>query len=158
MEKVFGYIDQNFDRFVEELAMLCQIPSISAQNSGLEECARYLLRRLEEVGLHGEILTMGGPNNPPLVYGRLDVPGAKRTMFIYGHFDVQPPDPLEAWQSPPFEPAIRNGRLYGRGTGDNKEQFYAHIKAIEALQKVGGGVPLNLRILLDPQEEIGSPM
>jgi acetylornithine deacetylase/succinyl-diaminopimelate desuccinylase-like protein len=158
MKDVFGYVDRNFDRFVEELAELIRIPSVSAQKRGLEECARHIVRRLQEVGLHAESIPMGGPDNPPLVYGRLDVPRAKRTLFIYGHFDVQPPEPLEAWETPPFEPTIRNGRMYGRGTGDNKGQFYAHIKAIEALQKARGGVPLNLRILLDPQEEIGSPM
>ncbi len=158
MDKVFGYIDEKFDHFVDELIDLCRIPSVSAQKSGLEDCASTLADHLRTIGLHGEIMPMGGPENPPLVYGRLDVPDAKRTLFIYGHFDVQPPEPLEAWETPPFEPEIRNGRIYGRGPGDNKGQFFAHLKAVEALSKAGEGVPVNLRILLDPQEEIGSPM
>ena len=158
MKKVYGYIDEKFDQFVDELIDLCRYPSISAQKKGLQVCASVLVEHIRAIGLHGEIMPMGGPDNPPLVYGRLDVPGAKRTLFIYGHFDVQPPEPLKAWETPPFQPEIRNGRIYGRGTGDNKGQFFAHLKSIEALSNAGDGVPMNLRILLDPQEEIGSPM
>ena len=158
MDKAFEYIDQNFDRFVDELAALVRIPSVSAQKKGLEDCARHLVSRMKEIGLHAEMMPMGGSDNPPLVYGRLDPPGAERTLFIYGHLDVQPPEPLEDWDTPPFEPEIRDGRMYGRGPGDNKGQMYSHVKAMEALQKAGGGIPVNLRILFDPQEEIGSPM
>ncbi|OGL69044.1 MAG: hypothetical protein A3J27_05330 [Candidatus Tectomicrobia bacterium RIFCSPLOWO2_12_FULL_69_37] len=158
MDKVFAYIDRNFGRFVEELAAVCRIPSVSAQKKGLDDCARHLVGAMKEIGLDARAMPMGGADNPPLVYGRLDAPGARRTLFIYGHFDVQPPEPLDAWDTPPFEPTLKDGRMYGRGTGDNKGQFLAHLKAVEALQRSGRGVPVNLRILLDPQEEIGSPM
>ena len=158
MQRVSAYVDRNLSRFLEEVEALCRIPSVSVRGENLGECAELLLAQMREIGLTAEILPMGGPQNPPLVYGRLDVPGARRTLFLYGHLDVQPAEPLEAWDIPPFEPQVRNGRMYGRGTSDNKGQFLAHLKAVEALQRAGQGVPVNLRILVDPQEEIGSPM
>ena len=84
-------------------------------------------------------------------------PEARRTLLIYGHYDVQPPEPLEAWDSPPFQPTIRNGRIYGRGSADNKGQFFAHFKAIESVLKTGERLPVNVKFLLDPEEEVGSP-
>lgn len=157
MERIFAYIEQNLNRFIEELFVLLRQPSISARWEGVEECSRLLVGMMEKIGIKTKVLPMGGKRNPPLIYGEVIHPEAKRTLLIYGHYDVQPPEPLEAWDSPPFQPTIRNGRIYGRGSADNKGQFFAHFKAIEAVLKMDGQLPINIKFLLDPEEEVGSP-
>src|SRR5512139_2136513 len=138
MDKIFGYVDQNFNRFVEELFVLLRQPSISARWEGVEECSKLLVGMMEKMEIKARILPMGGKRNPPLIYGEVLNPEAKRTLLIYGHYDVQPPEPLEAWLSPPFEPTLRDGRIFGRGSADNKGQFFAHLKAVEAVRRVHG--------------------
>jgi hypothetical protein len=91
-----------------------------------------------------------------MVFAEVRNPAARRTVLVYGHYDVQPPDPLELWQSPPFEPTLRDGRLWGRGTGDNKGQLFAHVKAVEALLAVEGRLPVNVKLLFEGEEEVGS--
>jgi len=157
MENIYKTIDDNSERYLEELFTLLKQPSISSQGIGIEDCAKLLAGMIEDVGIHAEILPMGGKNNPPLVYGEIITPGAEKTILIYGHFDVQPTDPLEAWDSPPFEPTIRDGRIFCRGSADNKGQLFAHVKAVEAILKTEGSLPVNLKFLFDPEEEIGSP-
>ena len=157
MDQIYQYIDENQKRFISELFTFLRQPSISSQGVGVEDCAKLLAGMMEDVGIKSEILPMGGRNNPPLVYGEVTSPGAQKTVLIYGHFDVQPPEPLEAWDSPPFEPIIRDGRIYARGSADNKGQLFAHVKAVEAIQKSGETLPVNLKFLFDPEEEIGSP-
>ncbi|RJQ64228.1 MAG: M20/M25/M40 family metallo-hydrolase [Desulfobacteraceae bacterium] len=157
MEAIYKEIERSFDRYIDELFTFLKQPSISSQGIGVGDCAKLLAGMMEEVGIRAEILPMGGKNNPPLVYGEIRSPGAKKTLLIYGHFDVQPPEPLEAWDSPPFEPVIRGGRIYGRGSADNKGQLFAHIKAVEAIMKTEGSLPVNLKFLFDPEEEMGSP-
>lgn len=157
MENIYREIDSNSERYLEELFTLLKQPSISSQGVGVEDCAKLLAGMMEDVGIRAEILPMGGKNNPPLVYGELLSPGAEKTVLIYGHFDVQPTDPLEAWDSPPFEPTIRDGRIFCRGSADNKGQLFAHVKAVEAVLKTEGSLPVNLKFLFDPEEEIGSP-
>ncbi|HIJ55936.1 MAG TPA: M20/M25/M40 family metallo-hydrolase [Deltaproteobacteria bacterium] len=157
MENIYREIDSNSERYLEELFTLLKQPSISSQGVGVEDCAKLLAGMMEDVGIRTEILPMGGKNNPPLVYGELLSPGAEKTVLIYGHFDVQPTDPLEAWDSPPFEPTIRDGRIFCRGSADNKGQLFAHVKAVEAILKTEGSLPVNLKFLFDPEEEIGSP-
>jgi acetylornithine deacetylase/succinyl-diaminopimelate desuccinylase-like protein len=157
MEKIYDFIQDNLDRFVEELCVLIRQPSISARWEGVEECSRLLVREMEKIRIHTRVLPMGGKRNPPLIYGEVLNPKAERTLLIYGHYDVQPPEPLEAWLSPPFEPVIREGRIFGRGSADNKGQFFAHLKAVEAVQRIHGSLPINVKFLLDPEEEVGSP-
>ena len=157
MEKIFGFIDQNLNRFIDELFVLLRQPSISARWEGVVECSQLLTGIMEKIGIKPRILPMSGKHKPPLIYGEILNPEAKRTLLIYGHFDVQPPEPLEAWDSPPFQPTIRDGRIYGRGSADNKGQFFAHFKAIESVLKVNGKLPVNVKFLLDPEEEVGSP-
>ena len=157
MENIYKTIDDNSERYLEELFTLLKQPSISSQRIGVEDCAKMLSGMMEDVGIRAEILPMGGKNNPPLVYGEILSPGAEKTILIYGHFDVQPTDPLEAWDSPPFEPTIRDGRIFCRGSADNKGQLFAHVKAVEAVLKSEGSLPVNLKFLFDPEEEIGSP-
>lgn len=155
--EVFQYIDRNLNRFIEELFPLIRQPSISARWEGVEECARLLVSAMEKVGIQTSILPMGGKRNPPLVYGEIRNPAATKTLLIYGHYDVQPPEPLEAWDSPPFEPTIRNGRIYGRGTADDKGQIFAHLKAVETMLHFEKKLPINAKFIFDPEEEIGSP-
>jgi len=157
MKKIFSEIDRNFERYLQELFTFIRQPSISSQRIGVEDCAKLLAGMMADAGIRPEILPMGGATNPPLVYGEIASPGARKTLLIYGHYDVQPPEPLDAWESPPFEPTIRNGRIYARGSADNKGQMFAHIKAVEAILKTEGALPVNLKFLFDPEEEIGSP-
>ena len=153
MNEIFRYVDQNRQRFLDELFVLLRQRSISAQNQGVTECARLLQGQMEAIGIPARILTTGGH---PVVYGELKSDGATRTVLVYGHYDVQPADPIELWNSPPFEPTIRDGRIYGRGTGDNKGQFFAHLKAVEAVLTVQRKLPVNLKFLFEGEEEIGS--
>jgi len=153
MEQIFRYVDQHRDRFLSELFSLLRQPSISTQDEGVAECAQLLKGQMEAVGVPARILPTGGN---PVVYGELSAPGAKRTILIYGHYDVQPPEPLELWNTPPFEPTIRDGRIWGRGTGDNKGQFFAHVKAVEAVLKTVGKLPINVKFLFEGEEEVSS--
>ncbi|MEE9418789.1 MAG: M20/M25/M40 family metallo-hydrolase [Desulfatiglandaceae bacterium] len=154
MESVFRYIEENKERFIEEVLELVSQPSISARNEGLEECAELLKDRMEKMGISTNLIHSGGP---PYLFGEVKSPGAKVTVLFYGHYDVQPPDPLELWKSPPFEPQLRDGRIFGRGSSDNKGQLWAIMKAVEAVRQVKGKLPLNVKFLLDGEEEIGSP-
>jgi acetylornithine deacetylase/succinyl-diaminopimelate desuccinylase-like protein len=152
------YLERNTNRFLDELKDFLRIPSISAlpdHAPDVRRAAEWVQARLEAAGLeHIEILETGGH---PVVYADwLHVPG-KPTYLIYGHFDVQPVDPVDLWTSPPFEPTIRDGRLYARGASDDKGNMLAPIQAIEALLQSTGTLPVNLKFLLEGQEEIGSP-
>lgn len=151
---VFAHIEANRDRFVERLMDYVRHPSISAQNKGVREVAALLVDMLADLGLMAQAVPTKGY---PMVLARSRaVPGAP-TILLYGHYDVQPPEPLEAWVRPPFEPAIRNGRIYARGIGDNKGQHFAQILAIESLLSVHGALPCNVIVLLEGEEEVGSP-
>ena len=153
MQEVFSYVDANRDRVLRELFGLLRQPSISAQNVGVAECAALLAREMEAAGVPTRIMPTAGH---PVVYGELTSPGAARTVLLYGHYDVQPPEPLELWQSPPFEPTIRDGRIWGRGAGDNKGQLFAHLKGVEAILRTVGRLPVNVKFLFEGEEEVGS--
>ena len=155
-EAIDLYVQQNEARFLEELKELLRIPSISTlpeHNGDTHRAAEYVAGKLREVGMENvEIIET---ERHPLVYADwLHAPG-KPTVLCYGHFDVQPPDPLELWVTPPFEPTERDGNLYARGSADDKGQMYSHIKAIEALKAVHGHPPVNLKFLLEGEEEVG---
>jgi len=154
-EAVTEYLRANRQRHLAELFELLRFPSIA--NSEPEACrqvADWLVARLRKLGLEARaVATTGRPN----VLASLHVDAGAPTLLIYGHYDVQPPDPLGLWDSPPFEPTVRGGAIFARGASDDKGQLYAHVMAIEALAQAGGGVPVNLRVLLEGQEEIGSP-
>lgn len=153
MDEIFHYVDQHRDRFLDELFVLLRQPSISAQNIGVTECAELLARQMQQVGIPARILPTAGH---PVVYGEVPAPAATRTVLIYGHYDIQPPEPLELWKSPPFEPTIREGRIWGRGTGDNKGQLFAHLKAVEAILQVKQRLPVNVKFLFEGEEEVSS--
>jgi acetylornithine deacetylase/succinyl-diaminopimelate desuccinylase-like protein len=158
MSKWESYLEQHQGRFREELLDFLRIPSISALPDHAKEvqrAAEWTANRLKQAGLEGvRILPTGGH---PVVYGEwLHAPG-KPTILIYGHFDVQPVDPLGLWQSPPFEPRVEGDKVYARGASDDKGNMLVPIVAIEALLKSEGSVPVNLKFCFEGQEEIGSP-
>lgn len=154
LSRVFEYIESNKNDFVRRLLDYLRHPSISAQNIGIDEVAELLASMLSRLGL--EARTIPTPGHP-IVMGRWErAPGAP-TVLLYGHYDIQPPDPLESWISPPFEPTIRDDRIYARGAGDNKGQHFAQILAVESHLAVHGRLPCNVVILLEGEEEIGSP-
>jgi acetylornithine deacetylase/succinyl-diaminopimelate desuccinylase-like protein len=148
------YAEARRDDDLADLMRLIRQPSISAQNIGVQECAAIEETLLRDAGLETRLLETSGH---PMVYGEwLHQPG-KPTVLFYGHYDVQPPDPLDLWQSPPFEPEIRDGRIYARGVADNKAQHFSHIAAIRAWMKTAGSLPVNVKVLLEGEEEVGSP-
>jgi acetylornithine deacetylase/succinyl-diaminopimelate desuccinylase-like protein len=158
MDALSTYLDQNRDRFVEDLKSALRIPSVSAKVEHREDCvrcARHIADHLKSLGMtRTEVVPTAGH---PVVYSEwLGAPG-KPTALVYGHYDVQPPEPLELWTSPPFEPVVKNGSIYARGAVDDKGQVYMHLKAIEALMKTGNGaLPINLKLVIEGEEEVGS--
>ena len=154
LSHVFAHVEQNRQSFINRLIDYLRRPSISAHGEGMGEVADYLVAWLNQLGLKARL--MPTPGWPMVLGQRTDAPGGL-TVLLYGHYDVQPPDPLEAWVTPPFEPAIRNGRLYARGAGDNKGQHFAQLLALEALLACHGQLPCNVIVLLEGEEEIGSP-
>ncbi|MDP2735245.1 MAG: M20/M25/M40 family metallo-hydrolase, partial [bacterium] len=153
---VNAYIESNRDRFLEELKVFLTIPSVSTlpeHKPDIERASEFLAAQHRAAGMQKvELIATEGH---PLVYGEwMSAPG-KPTVLCYGHYDVQPPDPLEEWITPPFEPSIRDGNLYARGASDDKGQMYIHVKAAEALRNVGGSLPVNLKFLIEGEEEVG---
>ena len=143
---IFTHIDTQRDRFVERLIDYVRHPSISAHNVGIREVAEILVGMLTGLGLDTRLIPTAGH---PMVVGRwLQAQGAP-TVLLYGHYDVQPPDPLDLWISPPFEPTIRDGRIFARGVADNKGQHLAQILAIESHLHVHGALPCNVILLLE---------
>jgi acetylornithine deacetylase/succinyl-diaminopimelate desuccinylase-like protein len=154
MDAIFQYIDDNRNFFINRLIDYLRQPSISAHGEGMDNVADFLVKWLVRLGFEARL--MPTPGWPLVLAHRSDQPGAP-TVLLYGHYDVQPPDPLEDWISPPFKPTIRNGRLYARGVGDNKGQHFAQILAVESLLAVRGQLPCNVILLLEGEEEMGSP-
>ncbi|MFG6566081.1 M20/M25/M40 family metallo-hydrolase [Sulfitobacter sp. 1A13421] len=154
LTQIFDHIKANADSFLTRMMDYVSHPSISAQNVGIREVANLLVAQLSELGMQAELVETDGH---PFVLGRRDVDPAKPTVLLYGHYDVQPPEPLEEWLSPPFEPTIRDGKVFARGVGDNKGQHFAQLLAIESHLAVTGTLPCNVIFLLEGEEEIGSP-
>ncbi len=157
MSDVQEYIGDGLQRFTDEIFEFIRIPSVSAKSDHDDDtrrAAEWLEARMLDAGLEAEVIeTLGHP----IVLGEWRGAGEDApTVLVYGHYDVQPPEPLELWDSPPFEPEFREGRLYGRGSADDKGQLYLHVKAAEAHLKAGGGLPVNLIILAEGEEEVGS--
>ncbi len=150
------YIEQNKDRFLNELLDLLRIPSVSADpkyKADVARCAEAVKQRLTEAGVDKvEICPTKGH---PIVYGEKIVDPGKPTVLVYGHYDVQPPDPLDLWHSGPFEPVIKDELIYARGSADDKGQFYMHVKAVEAMLK-SDGLPCNVKFMIEGEEEVGS--
>src|SRR5919206_2340166 len=152
------YARQNQQRFLSELKDLLRIPSVSTlpdHKNDVRRAAEFVAAEMKRIGLENvEVISVISTGHP-LVYGDwLHAPG-KPTVLCYGHYDVQPPDPLDEWKSPPFDPAIRDGNIYARGAVDDKGQMYMHLKAIESLMKTTGKLPLNVRLIVEGEEEVG---
>ena len=154
LQRLLDHIEANREAFVARVMDYVRHPSISAHNVGIREVAGMLVDMLNALGMEAEAVPT---RNHPMVLGRRNVSPDKPTVLLYGHYDVQPPDPLELWESPPFEPTIRNGRIYARGIGDNKGQHFAQLLALETHLAVQGELPCNVIFLLEGEEEIGSP-
>jgi succinyl-diaminopimelate desuccinylase len=156
MKAVDAYLDANARRFESELIDLLRIPSVSTdpEHAGdVRRAADFVAKDLGNIGLEAEVIPTAGH---PVVYAEwLGAAGAP-TVLVYGHYDVQPPDPLELWITPPFEPTVRDGNLYARGATDDKGQMMTHVKSVEAWMKTEGRLPVNVKFLIEGEEEIGS--
>jgi len=151
------YQEKNKDRFLNELLDLLRIPSISAKienKADMVTCAEAVKARLLEAGADKVVIyeTAGHP----VVYGEKFVDASKPTVLVYGHYDVQPVDPLNLWNSPPFEPTIKDGKIFARGSADDKGQFYMHVKALETMVQTNS-LTTNIKFIIEGEEEIGSP-
>jgi acetylornithine deacetylase/succinyl-diaminopimelate desuccinylase-like protein len=160
MQGVIDYLEQNESRFVSELCEYLRFPSVSAQpthRSDMQACAGWLVNHCRQIGLEARLCST--PGHPIVVAKtpRVKAKGRPRPHFVvYGHYDVQPPEPLELWKSPPFEPRIAGGVLYARGASDNKGQNLAHLKAVEAYLKTGTELPCDITFVIEGEEEVGS--
>ncbi len=157
MDKIIDFINVNRDRYIDEMTRYLAIPSISAlpQHKGdVRACAEWTADEMRRIGLRN--VRLEETPGHPVVYGEwLAAPGAP-TILFYGHYDVQPVDPVNLWTSPPFEATIRDGEIYARGAADDKGQVFMHFKAVEAHIKQSGGLPVNMKFLIEGEEEVGS--
>jgi acetylornithine deacetylase/succinyl-diaminopimelate desuccinylase-like protein len=157
-ECALAYAQVRHARFVSDLKEFIRSPSISAQPEHAEDlkrCAAWLAEHLRRIGM--ERVTVVPTGGHPIVYAESCHAPRRPTVLIYGHYDVQPADPLDEWRSPPFEPIVRGNDLYGRGASDDKGQLFAHVKALEAFLQTSGELPVNIKCLFEGEEEIGSP-
>lgn len=150
--KIDSYLDKNLDHSLEELKRYVSQPSISAQNIGLKECAQIVKEMLEKRGFKSQIMATDGA---PVVFGERKGKSDK-TLLIYNHYDVQPPEPLDLWESPPFKPEIRGGKMYGRGVSDDKSHLTSRLYALDAILDSEGGLPCNVKFIVEGEEETSS--
>ena len=153
MQPVFDYIDAHSEEYIELLKKFCRQPSVAAQHLGMTEMAQMVQ---EQVALLGAKAQQVPTDGNPVVFGEIQS-GKPWTLTFYNHYDVQPPEPLDEWITPPFEPDIRDGRIYARGAADNKGSFLSRWCAVDAYQKVYGELPCNIKFITEGEEEIGSP-
>jgi acetylornithine deacetylase/succinyl-diaminopimelate desuccinylase-like protein len=153
MDKIYRHVDANGDSFVETLRSFCRQPSISSEGVGIREMVALLKGEMERIGIETTVHeTTGNPIVTGVIKGKTN-----RTLMFYDHYDVQPPDPVEKWDSPPFEADVRDGRVWARGATDNKGNLLSRLKAVESVLKVKGELPVTVKFLFDGEEEIGSP-
>ncbi len=154
LERALQRAEDTGDEALETLLRLVAQPSISTRNEGVRECAVILQDVMETAGISTRLLPTEGQ---PAIYGEVDGPPGAPTVLFYGHYDVQPPEPTELWRTPPFEPTVRGGRVYGRGVADNKGQHLCHILAVRAWREVADELPVAVKFLIEGEEETGSP-
>lgn len=154
IDAVWDYVDRSIPQMVEQLTPLVRQPSISADVPSVAACAQLLAGMMRDDGITTEVLPTGGN---PVVLGTVHPHPDRPTLLVYGHYDVQPVEPESAWISPPFEPTIRDGRMFARGSADNKGQLFAQLMALRAWRAVHGVAPVNLTFIFDGEEESGSP-
>jgi acetylornithine deacetylase/succinyl-diaminopimelate desuccinylase-like protein len=153
VEQFYTYVEEHEGAFLEQLTRLCSQPSIAAQGVGITETAQLVLRMVQALGADARLIEV--PGGPPVVYG--EIGEGERTLIIYDHYDVQPPEPLELWESEPFSPQVREGFLYCRGVADNKGDLVSRLQAIEAYLATKGALPLRVKFVFEGEEEVGSP-
>ncbi|GHM99780.1 hypothetical protein WSM22_12700 [Cytophagales bacterium WSM2-2] len=150
------YIQSNQQRFLDELFDLLRIPSVSADSrhkGDVRKAAEFIVKKLKEAG--ADTVELCETKGHPIVFGEKKLNSSLPTVLVYGHYDVQPPDPLDLWTSPPFEPVIKDGKIFARGSCDDKGQVYMHIKAFEAMMKLNQ-LPCNIKFMIEGEEEVGS--
>jgi acetylornithine deacetylase/succinyl-diaminopimelate desuccinylase-like protein len=150
------YQEKNKERFLNEMLDLLRIPSVSARSEhkgDMEKCAEAVKQRLLEAG--ADKAEVYATNGHPIVFAEKIIDPSKPTVLVYGHYDVQPADPLELWNSGPFEPVIKDGKIFARGSCDDKGQFYMHVKALEIMSKTNS-LTTNIKFIIEGEEEIGS--
>jgi acetylornithine deacetylase/succinyl-diaminopimelate desuccinylase-like protein len=155
---VFHYYQANREQFLNGLTSLLKIPSISTlpeHKPDIRRAAEFVANELRAMGMRGVEIIEGNQNQNPLVVAEWLEARGKPTLLLYGHYDVQPPDPLAEWISPPFEPAVRNQNIYARGAVDDKGQTYLLLKAVEGFLKTEGRLPINVKFLIEGEEEVG---
>jgi acetylornithine deacetylase/succinyl-diaminopimelate desuccinylase-like protein len=154
IEKVDTYIAENLDQYIQSTTQLCAQPSVSARGEGMQECAQLVVQLLKEHGFQVEAIST--PGNPVIVAHAKGQ--SNRTMLFYNHYDVQPPEPLDLWTTPPFEPTLRDGALYARGAKDDKGELVARLAAVDAVRAANDGdLPCGVLFVVEGEEEIGSP-
>src|SRR5712692_7907294 len=147
------YVEQYLDDSMAELSRLCAQPSVSAQGLGVKECAELVAQMLRQRGFNAQIhATRGHPIVTAEIQGKKN-----KTLLFYNHYDVQPPEPLELWESPPFQPTQRDGKLFARGVSDDKGHIVCRLAAIDAVKAAHGELPCNMKFVIEGEEEIGSP-
>jgi acetylornithine deacetylase/succinyl-diaminopimelate desuccinylase-like protein len=156
MREILDHIEARADDYVARLKRACAQPSISAQGEGLTEMADLVAEMLRGIGFGVELASVGSGDAPPVVLGRMRGSG-DRTLLLYNHYDVQPVDPLDEWDTPPFQPDVRDGKVYGRGTADNKGSIVSRVCALEAYLKHRDELPIDVVWVIEGEEEIGSP-
>jgi len=154
LNDLFEQVERNRESYLETLFTLLRQPSISAQNVGVRECADLLAGMVKDAGMVARIMET---QSQPVIYAERIVSPEAFTVLFYGHYDVQPPEPLESWHSAPFRPEVRDGKIFGRGTGDNKGQLMAHVLAVQTWIATRGELPLNIKMVFEGEEESSSP-
>ncbi len=152
MASIEGYLEKHLDESIAELSVLCAQPSVAAQNWGMRECAQLVSEMLSRRGFAVQVLETGGA---PVVFGERKGKSDK-TMLFYNHYDVQPAEPLELWETPPFEPTVRDGKLFARGVSDDKGHLVSRLFAIDAFLAEHGELPCNVKFIVEGEEEISS--
>jgi acetylornithine deacetylase/succinyl-diaminopimelate desuccinylase-like protein len=150
--KIDSYLESNLDQSIAELSRLVAQPSVGVQNMGMRECATLVYEMLQARGFQAHVMETNGA---PVVFGERKG-RSEKTLLIYNHYDVQPPEPLELWETPPFEPSLRDGKLYGRGVSDDKGHIAARLFAIDALLADAGELPCTIKFVIEGEEETAS--
>lgn len=152
---IVAYVDDHLEQTIEQLKDLTAQPSISAQKIGIKECGSMVIDAMRNVGFEARLADTDDPDYPGVI-GRIEGESSKSLLF-YNHYDVQPPDPIEEWETPPFEPVERDGHIFGRGISDDKGPIVARLAAVNAIRAVRGRLPISIRWCMEGAEEIGSP-
>ncbi|MDX5474478.1 MAG: M20/M25/M40 family metallo-hydrolase [Bacillaceae bacterium] len=158
LEKLRAYTKEVVNHSLDSLKDYLRLPTISAQNKAIPETVAFVVNLIEDAGGKAEVLDDLGGN--PVVYGYFAAtkdPNTAKTLLFYNHYDVQPPEPFNEWETEPFEPTLKEGKLFARGVSDNKGDFIARLTAIKVLNEVAGGLPCNIKFMVEGEEEIGSP-